>query len=95
MQCADLLAFDWPATNAMGDPRTIPIDDESLSDGLCGQLMRSNLVLYSQALSNILGKGEPISLLFWLSGLRDTIAIDPRDKVYGALGLTESFGQNE
>jgi len=89
----DLHASTWPATKGMGDPRTIPVHDESLSEKWFVNVVK--LMVNQKAFSMVLEKEEPISLLFWLSGLRDTNATDPRDKVYGALGLTESFGQNE
>jgi hypothetical protein len=79
----------------MGDPRTIPKHDEFASEGAMWYINMVKLVINQKAFSMVLEKEEPISLLFWLSGLRGTNATDPRDKVYGALGLTESFGQNE
>ncbi|KAH8794798.1 heterokaryon incompatibility protein-domain-containing protein [Hyaloscypha finlandica] len=91
----DIYASNWPATNAMGDPRTIPRFDLPASGGTMWYISVASLITSQMTFSVALRKDKPISLLFWLSGLRDTNATDPRDKVYGALGLTESFGQNE
>jgi hypothetical protein len=79
----------------MGDPRTIPKFMEPASDGTVWFISMANLISSQMAFSVALRKDRPISLLFWLSRLRRTKATDRRDKVYGALGLTESFGQNE
>ncbi|PMD64943.1 uncharacterized protein K444DRAFT_608621 [Hyaloscypha bicolor E] len=91
----DLIAYNWPATNSTGDPSTIPRFEERASGGIVWYVSVTKLLANRKVFSMALGKEEPISLLSWLSGLRDTNATDPRDKVYGALGLTESFGQNE
>jgi hypothetical protein len=89
----DLHASRWPATKGMGDPRTIPVHDESLLGKWFTNVAK--LMINQKAFSFVYRKERTTSLLFWLSGLRDTNATDPRDKVYAALGLTESFGQNE
>jgi hypothetical protein len=91
----DLDVSKFRATNAMEDPRTIPAHDESASNGDMWYINVAKLLLNQNVFSIVLREEKPLGLLFWLSGLRDTNATDPRDKVYGALGLTESFGQNE
>ncbi|KAH8767956.1 heterokaryon incompatibility protein-domain-containing protein [Hyaloscypha sp. PMI_1271] len=90
-----LHASTWPATDAIRDPKTIPFHGRSLSGSEMWFLNAAKLIFNQITFSVILGTEESIGLLFWLTGLRDTNATDPRDKVYGALGLTESFGQNE
>jgi hypothetical protein len=89
----DLNSSKWPATKGMRDPRTIrkgPASGGTMWYANAAKIIANQLVFYVAR-----RKEKPISLLFWLSGLRGTNATDPRDKVYGAFGLTESFGQNE
>jgi hypothetical protein len=91
----DLHAYTWPATKAIGDPRTIPAHDKSALGGPMWYMNVAKLLLNQKTFSLALRTEVPISLLFWLTGLRNTNVTDPRDKVYGALGLTESSGQSE
>jgi hypothetical protein len=89
----DLNATDWPTANTIRDPKTIPLSQYHLDTGMW-YMNVVQLILNQTQFSRVARNQKTTSLLFWLTTLRYANATDPRDKVYAALGLAESFNQN-
>jgi hypothetical protein len=89
----DLNATDWPTANTIRDPKTIPLSQYHLDTGMW-YMNVVQLILNQAHISRVAQNQQTTNLLFWLTTLRYANATDPRDKVYAALGLAESFNQN-
>jgi len=89
----DLNATDWPAIYTTRDPKTIPLSQHSSDTGMW-YMNVVQLILNQSHISRVAHSQQTTNLLFWLTTLRYANATDPRDKVYAALGLAESFNQN-